>query len=98
MQYPVPQFIEVESKIIGPLSLKQFLYLVGGVAICVILNFFLKLGAVIILGIFIMGFVGALAFLKINGQPFSKILKSMIQFSFGPRIYVWKKTKTTNQH
>ena len=30
MQFSVPQFVEVEDKIIGPLTLKQFLVLLGG--------------------------------------------------------------------
>ena len=30
MQFQVPQFIEIEDKIIGPFTVKQFIYLVGG--------------------------------------------------------------------
>ena len=30
MRYQVPQFIDVEDKIFGPLTLKQFLYVAGG--------------------------------------------------------------------
>ena len=30
MMFSVPQFIDVEDKIIGPLTLKQFIYLAGG--------------------------------------------------------------------
>ena len=30
MQYQVPQFIEVEDKIFGPLTFKQLVYVVGG--------------------------------------------------------------------
>jgi len=29
MRFQVPQFIEVEDKIFGPLTLKQFIYLAG---------------------------------------------------------------------
>jgi len=42
MQYQVPQFIEVEDRIIGPLTLKQFLYLAFAGAILFVL-WFLKL-------------------------------------------------------
>jgi hypothetical protein len=36
MHYQVPQFIEIEDKIFGPLTLKQFIYLAGGVGLCLI--------------------------------------------------------------
>ena len=53
MQFQVPQFIETEDKIVGPLTLKQFGY-IGGAATVVgllflVLNFFLWL---LIAGIF----------------------------------------------
>ena len=41
MDYQVPQFIEVEDKLVGPLTFKQFVYLAGGAGICVILFVFL---------------------------------------------------------
>lgn len=93
MQYQVPKFIEIESKIIGPLTLKQFIYLLIGAGICAIFYLFLELWLVIILGIFIMGFCATLAFLKINSQPFPQVLKSMLHFGFGPKKYYWKKKK-----
>ena len=37
MRFQVPQFIEIESKIFGPLTLKQFIYLIGGGGIIFIL-------------------------------------------------------------
>ncbi|TSC61742.1 MAG: SsrA-binding protein, partial [Parcubacteria group bacterium Athens0416_74] len=30
MQFQVPQFIEVEDKIVGPLTFKQFVFIAGG--------------------------------------------------------------------
>ena len=40
MQFQVPQFIDVENKIIGPLSLRQFLYLAGAGLISFMLFFY----------------------------------------------------------
>ena len=37
MEYQVPQFIEVEDKIFGPFTLKQFIYVAGGVGLCAML-------------------------------------------------------------
>ena len=46
MQFQVPQFIEIEDKIFGPLTFKQFIYLAGGGGLCfllyTILPFFLR--------------------------------------------------------
>ena len=91
MKYEVPQFSEVQTKIVGPLSIKQFLYIgVGGGIFYVLfktLNFFLAL----LFGLPILALAGALAFLKINGQPFAKVLVNGFQFVLRPKFYIWKK-------
>jgi len=43
MQFNVPQFIETEDKLIGPFTLKQFLYLAAGGALLVFAWYFLRL-------------------------------------------------------
>ena len=56
MQFQVPQFIEVEDKIVGPLTFKQFIYLAGGGGVIAILYAFLPLFFVILLGIPVAAF------------------------------------------
>lgn len=92
MQHQVPQFIDIEDKIFGPLTAKQFFYILGGSAILFIMYVYLQLWLVIILGIPIAVFAGSLAFLKINGQPFIKILGSAIDYASSARLYLWKKS------
>ncbi len=92
MQHQVPQFIDIEDKIFGPLTAKQFFYILGGAAILFIMYVYLQLWLVIILGVPIAAFAGSLAFLKINGQPFIKILGSAIDYASSARLYLWKKT------
>ena len=91
MQYQVPQFIDVEDKIFGPLTIRQFFYLLGGAAIVFILYVFLQLWMVIILGIPIAAFSLALAFLKIDGVPFIKVTANPLNFPTGKRLYLGKK-------
>ncbi|OGF82390.1 hypothetical protein A3B18_03535 [Candidatus Giovannonibacteria bacterium RIFCSPLOWO2_01_FULL_46_13] len=94
-QFHVPQFIEVEDKIFGPLTLKQFLYVIGGTGIIFIMYVLLRS----ILPFFIIfmliapvgAFFGALAFYKVNGQPFIKILESMLTHYTTTRLFIWKK-------
>src|SRR3989344_9082362 len=91
MQYQTPQFIDVEDKIFGPLTAKQFFYLLGGIAAIFILYVFFQLWVVILLGLPIGGFSLALTFLKINGIPFTKVLANFLNHTSQQKIYIWKR-------
>jgi hypothetical protein len=90
MQYQVPQFIEIEDKIFGPLTLKQFLYLAGGAGICLIMFTFLPLFLVVILGIPVMAAAAALAFYEVNGRPMIVAVEHAFGYFFGGKLYLWK--------
>lgn len=92
MRFQVPQFIEVESKIFGPLTLKQFIFLAGGGGVIFILYALLPFWLMIILGIPVGILAFALAFYKVNEQPFIKVMESAFNFLLSAKIYVWKKT------
>lgn len=91
MQHQVPQFIDIEDKIFGPLTAKQFFYVLGGAAVIFLMYVYLQLWLVILLGAPVAAFAGSLAFLKINGQPFIKVLGSALQFASSARLYLWRK-------
>ncbi len=91
MEYQVPQFIEVEDKIIGPFTLKQFIYLAGGGGLVVILLLFLPLFLGILLSIPVALLSLALAFYKVNGKSFVEMLEYGITFYLGKRKYTWRK-------
>lgn len=91
MQFKVPQFIDIEDKIIGPLTLKQFLYLLAGAGILAIAWFFLELVVFIIIGIPIIGLALAIAFYRINGQPLVYLLGSIVKYLTKPRLYLWQR-------
>ncbi|KND51220.1 MAG: hypothetical protein ABA06_02830 [Parcubacteria bacterium C7867-001] len=95
MDYQVPQFIEVEDKIFGPFTLKQFIYLAGGAGICIAILLYFPLVIAIILATPIAAFAGALAFFKMNGKTFVEILESGFNYYVGKRLYLWKKEKDT---
>lgn len=92
MQFQVPQFVEVEDKIVGPLTLKQFLYIGAAVGLSMLL-FVVQLWLWIILSVFIIGGGAALALIKINGQPVVKVIMSAIGFYWHPQTYVWQEKK-----
>lgn len=91
MQYQVPQFIEIEDKIFGPLTFKQFAYLVGGGGLCFIIYRFLPGFIALLLIIPIASFSGALAFYKVNNKPFLEVVISAMKFYLTNKLYIWKK-------
>ncbi len=92
MQFAVPQFTDVEDKLIGPLTLKQFLMLLatGGIVMFFWsifgLNFFFFIFAVpvVIFGI-------GLAFGRYNGRPLFLYLGSFISFFTKPQVRIFKR-------
>lgn len=94
MQYQVPQFIEIEDKIFGPLTLKQFLYVAGGVGASVAMYLYIpsKIIAIILI-IPMMAFGLALAFYKINGKPFVDVVQASFFYLIGDKLYLWKKNE-----
>jgi hypothetical protein len=92
MQFQIPQFIEIEDKIFGPFTLKQFIYLIGGaggafIAYSLIPSFYIALFPMAgIAGLALM-----LAFRRINNRPFSTILESGFKFYTKKKLYLWRK-------
>lgn len=91
MQYQIPQFIEVEDQIFGSLTLKQFIYLVGGGGLDYLFIHFLPLFLAIPFVILVTGLAVMLAFYKVNNRPFIDVVESAVRYFFGSKLYIWKK-------
>ena len=91
MQFQVPQFIETEDKIVGPLTLKQFLYIAAGAALCFLLFFFLKTAIWLFFVIIIMPIAISLAFIQINGRSLPVVMLAALGYYWKPRFYIWKR-------
>jgi hypothetical protein len=92
MLFNVPQYIDVEDKIAGPLTAKQLLWMFGmGVAILVIWNIFEK-PVVYFVAIPVAALFVALAFYRPYHQPLIKFIGNAIMFLFQPKFYTWKRT------
>jgi hypothetical protein len=98
MQYQVPQFIEIEDKIFGPLTLKQFLYLAGVTGVCLALFTLLPIyiAAIIAVPFVILGL--ALAFYQVNDRPFVVTLEYAFKYYIGSKLYLWKQREQTPLH
>ncbi|MBX9906763.1 PrgI family protein [Patescibacteria group bacterium] len=91
MRFEVPQFIEIEDKIFGPFTWKQFIYLVGGAGSLFILYTFLPFIFVIIFGTPIAALAVALAFYRYNERPFVNTLESFVGYLMHSKLYLWRK-------
>jgi hypothetical protein len=91
MRFQVPQFIDIEDKIFGPLTIKQFIYLAGGAGLAFVLFRFLPLIIFLPLAVVIIGFSLGMAFYKINDKPLIYIIQSAIGYFFSSKLYLWKK-------
>lgn len=91
MQFNVPQFIDVEDKILGPLTLKQFFLFIGGGLVVIFLYYMFQLWVVFIIGIPLFLILAAVVFIKINGRSFFSYAIAWIKYWLNPRVYIWKR-------
>lgn len=89
-QYQIPQFIEVEDKIFGPLTLRQFIYLAGAGGLSLLFFTLLPL----LLALPLIGLSAAIgvafAFYKVNGRPLIVAAEHAFSYFFGNKLYLWK--------
>lgn len=101
MQFPVPQFENVENKIIGPLTFAQFIYLLGGAGLSYILLRILPTPINLLLIGPLVALSLALAFYRINSRPFIVILEAAFFYSIRKKLYLWShkqpKQRTTQK-
>ena len=89
-QYQVPQFIEVEDKIFGPLTLRQFIWLAGGGGLCLIFFTLLPKWLAFPFMAPVIGLSLGLAFFQVNGRPLIVALEHAFSYFTGSKLYLWK--------
>jgi hypothetical protein len=94
MQFQVPQFIEVEDKIFGPFTFKQFVYIAGGLGLSYLFWRLLPSYIAALFVLAVMAFSVALAFMQYNGRPFMVALETAFFYLIHTKLYLWNnKTK-----
>lgn len=91
MRFNVPQFVDIEDTIIGPLTLKQFLLLIGGGVVIAVLWWLFELWFVMLLGAPLIIILLAAVFIKIDGRSLPKVFSAWLNYWLNPRFYIWKK-------
>ena len=97
MQFKVPQFLDIEDKIFGPFTFREFAYLAGGAGLCFVFYKLLGLilGAIPIL--IIAGLSLALTFYRPNNKPLLDMLESGFKYLTQSRLYIWKRRVEKNK-
>ncbi len=92
MRFSVPQFIDIEDKVFGPFTIKQFVYMAGGLGLSYIVWRILPHFFAVIVILPLLVICGLLAFYKFNGKPFIFLAEAWVGYLFGSRMYMWKKS------
>lgn len=93
MRFQVPQFVDIEDKIIGPFTLKQFLMYVVAAMLLVPVYIYSDLSLFITIALPILGIAAVFAHLKIYGRSFSQVTFSAISYATKGQLYVWRRLK-----
>ena len=93
-KFIVPQFIDKEDQILGPITVRQFLIMLVGVLFLFITYKIFTFWYFLIFALIIGAFVLTFGFVKINGQPFHIFFINFLQTSVRPKLRVWDKRPT----
>ncbi|MBU1148689.1 PrgI family protein [Patescibacteria group bacterium] len=91
MQFLVPQFIDTEDRIFGPISIRQFSELLVGFGLIYVAFKLSTFWLFTIEAVAIFGLTVVFAFIKVNGQPFHFFMLNLIQTMRRPRLKIWLK-------
>lgn len=96
MSAKIPQDVTREDRLVGPLTLKQFLYVLGGGGVTFIfyrlyLQGYLYLIEFAPIAFVVVLFTLAMAFGSINGRPFGIFLINLWTYLWSTKLTVWQK-------
>ncbi len=91
MMFSVPQFIDVEDKIVGPLTWKQLLWMIGMAGVLLVVFSIFDTSLSIIIAIPVVLIFCAMAFYQPSGLPMTTFLGSATLFVFRPKVAVWER-------
>lgn len=90
MQFKVPQFIDVEDKLFGPFTFRQFVYLAGGAGLIFVIYKILPIWIGIFFILPVAGLTFLLVFYKVNEKPFIFYLQAGVDYLISSKLYIWK--------
>jgi len=93
-KFIVPQFIDKEDQILGPITVRQFLISLVTVFTIFIASRILAFPYFLAYAILALAVGGTFGFMKINGQPFHIFFINFLQTATRPPLRVWDKRPT----
>jgi len=90
-RYVVPQFIDVEDKILGPMTIRQFSIILLDALIMFIVFKLSSLGLMLLINLPLLAIGLVFAFMRVNGQPFHFFMLNVLQTRSRPNIRIWNK-------
>lgn len=91
-QFVVPQFIDIESKILGPITMRQFVTVLIALFVEFIIYSLCDFTLFLILSAVVFPIAGAMAFMKVGGIPVPHFLLNLIQSFRKPKVRIWDKS------
>jgi hypothetical protein len=98
MQFKVPQFLDIEDKIFGPFTFREFVYLAGGGGLCFVLFKLLGFLLGFIPMLAVAGLALALTFYKPNNKPFINMLEAGFNYFLQDKLYIWRKSQSKKEN
>lgn len=90
-QFQVPQFIDVEDKILGPITMRQFFIMLIPLGVGILFYFLLRFWLVVIIEIPLVIGCAVFAFYRPYGMRFSRFFSAFLSYSLKPRMFIWKR-------
>lgn len=92
MQYKVPQNIDLEDKIVGPFTAKQFVYLLVGFCITYVLVITIGTGPFAMLIIVpVVALTLSLTFIRVQDRPFEQFIVAVLRYISRPKLRTWNR-------
>lgn len=92
MRFQVPQFVDIEDKIIGPFTLKQFLIYLAAVLIMIPLFLSFDLSLFITIALPIVGIAVAFAHVRIHSKSLFTVISNAARFTSRGQTFLWQRT------
>lgn len=96
-KFVVPQFIDNEDKILGPITVRQFLICLVATLLLFIEFKVFKTLYFVFAATLTAGTAAVFSFVKVNGQPFHVYFVNVVQTKSRPQLRVWNKELTTDE-
>ncbi len=97
-QFTVPQFIDVESKIIGPITTRQFLIILVAALLIALFYRVFDFSLFAFLTVIVVIIASLFAFVKINSRPFHFFVLNAVQTFRRPNLRVWNNSLSSQSY